>query len=191
MEIASVKEALNLHDRYKAITPYTLGLCIKDFVNKGVVGELSSLRTSAKGNLVAAINEVKADTANLKEFISSQKLLATPGWYMNANQNVTLSEKISEQKNGIVLIFSVITDNVLEDSGFNSFFIPKQAVATHLGGGHSFFLTAWGGMSIVGHKYLYINDTTITGHANNTKTGDAQGITLSSNRFVLRYVIGV
>ena len=191
MDVASIKEALNFNNNSKFITPHTLGVVLKDFVKSGVVGSLTSLKTSNKTNIVAAINEVKADTDNLKEFINSQKLLATPGWYMNENQDVTLSEKISEQKNGIVLIFSVITDGVLEDNGFNSFFIPKQAVAKHLGGGHSFFLTAWGGMSMVGHKYLYINDTTIYGHKNNTKTGDAQGITLSSNRFVLRYVIGV
>jgi hypothetical protein len=42
-----------------------------------------------------------------------------------------------------------------------------------------------------GTKYLYIRDDGITGHNNNNLTFEASGITLTNNRFVLRYVIGV
>ena len=110
---------------------------------------------------------------------------------MTDTHKITLSELISKQPNGVVLVFSVITSGTIENSGFNSFFVSKHAVALHNGNGHSFFLTGWGGMSICGYKYLYINDDSIAGNADNNKTGEVNGITLSSNRFVLRYVIGV
>ena len=48
------------------------------------------------------------------------------------------------------------------------------------------------GFSTFAGKYLYINDTSITGHANNTATGTgACGIKYTNANYVLRYVIGV
>lgn len=119
------------------------------------------------------------------------RVLWTGGYYMTETHKIALSELISKQPNGIVLVFSVITSGTVENSGFNSFFVSKHLLSLHNGNGHSFFLTGWGGMSLCGYKYLYINDDSIAGNADNNKTGDVNGITLSSNRFVLRYVIGV
>lgn len=110
---------------------------------------------------------------------------------MTDTHKITLSELISKQPNGIVLVFSVITSGTVENSGFNSFFVSKHLISLHNGNGHSFFLTGWGGMSLCGYKYLYINDDSIAGNADNNKTGEVNGINLASNRFVLRYVIGV
>ena len=111
--------------------------------------------------------------------------------YMTDGQTATLSEPVSRQVNGIVLVFSVFTNGAVENSGFNSFFVPKRLVALQTGFGHNFFMTGWGGMSLCGSKYLYINDGSISGNENNNKTGAVNGITLASNRFVLRYVFGV
>jgi len=119
------------------------------------------------------------------------RVLWTGGYYMTATHKIALSELISKQPNGIVLVFSVITSGTVENSGFNSFFVSKHSISLHNGNGHSFFLTGWGGMSLCGYKYLYINDDSIAGNDENNKTGEVNGITLSSNRFVLRYVIGV
>lgn len=119
------------------------------------------------------------------------RVLWSGGYYMTDTHRAPLSELISKQPNGIVLVFSVITSGMVENSGFNSFFVSKHAVSVANGAGHSFFLTGWGGMSLCGYKYLYINDDSIVGHADNNKTGAVNGITLASNRFVLRYVIGV
>lgn len=117
------------------------------------------------------------------------RVLWSGGYYMTDTHRAPLSELISKQPNGIVLVFSVITSGTVENSGFNSFFISKHSLTN--GSGHSFFLTGWGGMSLCGYKYLYVNDDSIVGHADNNKTGTVNGITLASNRFVLRYVIGV
>ena len=68
---------------------------------------------------------------------------------------------------------------------------PKINHLYHSGKGHSFVLCT-SNFSYTATKYLYINDSQITGHANNVLTGTAgTGIKYTNNRFVLRYVIGV
>lgn len=126
-----------------------------------------------------------------------QKILWEGGYYMNETQTVTLSEPVSKQANGIVLVFSRYSDNTIRNYHFNTFFIPKIQVAfstssnADKGLGHSFMLTTGENFSVVASKYLYINDTKITGHANNNDTGEASGVTFYNNGFVLRFVYGV
>ena len=121
-----------------------------------------------------------------------QKLLWGGSWYMSATHTVTLSEAISKQENGIVLVFSYFNGEAVEDAGFNSFFVSKQEVAFYPGKPHTFLLGLNAAFATVGAKYLYINDTTITGHASNTSTGTgASGIKFTNSAFVLRAVIGV
>lgn len=119
------------------------------------------------------------------------KILWSGGYYMTAGHSITLSEAISKQNNGIVLVFSAFTDNVVGNYWWNQFFVPKYVVSNHSGTGHCFTLAA-GNFSLVCMKYLLIKDTVITGHDDNNLTGTAaSGITYMNNRFVLRYVIGV
>lgn len=115
----------------------------------------------------------------------------TSGWYMNADHVATLAEKISEQANGVVLIFCYYNGTDDTHWGWQSFYISKKLVALQPGGGHSFTL-ANGKFGSIGTKYLYISDDSITGHADNILTGTSgSGITYANNKFVLRYVIGV
>jgi uncharacterized repeat protein (TIGR02543 family) len=118
------------------------------------------------------------------------KILWSGGYFMTAGHTITLSEAISKQNNGIVLVFSAYTDNTVGNYWWNQFFVPKYVVSNHSGTGHCFSLCA-GNFSLVAMKYLLIKDTQITGHDNNNLTGSASGITYANNRFVLRYVIGV
>lgn len=112
-------------------------------------------------------------------------------WYMIASQTVNLTEAVNRQKNGIVLVFTEYIDGAVANSAFHTFFIPKLQVATNPGKGHTFIL-ATGKFGFVATKYLYINNTTITGHNDNNTTGIGDsGIKFTNNRFVLRYVIGV
>lgn len=118
------------------------------------------------------------------------KILWSGGYFMTATHVINLSEAISKQNNGIVLVFSAYTDNAVGDYWWNQFFVPKYVVTSKPGTGHCFSLCA-GNFSVVAMKYLMIKDTQITGHNNNNLTGTASGITFANNRFVLRYVIGV
>ena len=111
--------------------------------------------------------------------------------HMNANQSINLSEAVSAQPNGIVLVFSLYRNNAAEDVSINTAFISKQQVALLSGAPHSFFMLVNAGFSILGAKYLYIDDTTIRGHEGNTLSGANNGITFNNSNYVLRYVIGV
>lgn len=120
------------------------------------------------------------------------QLLWEGAYYMNASQIATLAEPISKQRSGIVLVFSRYSSSTAQDYHFQTFFVPKYQIAKHTGCGHTFMLTTDGAFSVFAAKYLYINDATIAGNANNEATGTGDcGITYTNNGFVLRYVIGV
>ena len=112
-------------------------------------------------------------------------------WFMNSDHTAVLTEAISTQPNGIVLVFSEYIDGASSNTAFHSFFIPKGVVAKHAGVGHCVQMSS-SNLAYYATKYLYINDTQITGHANNILTGASTcGITRTCNRFIMRYVIGV
>ena len=118
------------------------------------------------------------------------RILWTGGMYMTATHKADLSEPILSQPNGIVLTFSRYANGEVQDTNFHQFFIPKAFVIQKNGYGHTFFMVA-NKFAMVATKYLYINNTHITGHADNNATGTANGITYDNASFVLRYVIGV
>lgn len=113
----------------------------------------------------------------------------TSGMCMTAGHTANLSEAVSAQPNGIVLVFCAYNGTDDTNDSWQSFFVPKQLVALSTAG-HTFTLSR-GKFTYAGTKYLYINDTSITGHDDNNLTGTNNGITYANNKFVLRYVIGV
>lgn len=111
--------------------------------------------------------------------------------YMNGSQYVDLTDHpISKQPHGVILLWSAYDSNGAEDWDWVSTFIPKSFPELHSGNG---ILTNMNNLdySYVGSKYLYITDTRITGHNNNSATGTNSGITYKNNHWVLRHVIGV
>lgn len=111
------------------------------------------------------------------------------GMYMTAAHTANLTEAVSAQRHGIVLVFCAYNGSSDTNYSWQSFFVPKQLVALSTAG-HTFVLGR-GKFTYTGTKYLYISDTSITGHADNNLTGSNNGITYANNKFVLRYVIGV
>ena len=129
---------------------------------------------------------------NGTEFTGDNKILWSGAWYMSSGHTATLSEAVTDQANGIVLVFSRYSSSTAQNYHFQTFFIPKSQVSNHPGTGHCFMLTSDGTFSLMASKYLYINDTSIAGHANNSTTGSGtSGITYTNNGYVLRYVVGV
>ena len=112
-------------------------------------------------------------------------------WYgydqMGSGKVITLSGKLSEQKNGIVLIFSRNGEY-----GFTTVFVPKKLVGAY-GAVSSVYIMGTSLFDYVGAKNLTISDTTITGHADNTKTATnaTSGITYHNEAFYLRRVVGI
>lgn len=110
---------------------------------------------------------------------------------MTADQTITLSEAISEQTNGIVLVWSAYSSGSAKNYYWEFCYVPKYHVAAHNGTGVSFPLAA-NNYGIMGYKYLYIRDTSIDGADGNNASGTGSaGVTYTNNYFVLRYVIGV
>lgn len=118
----------------------------------------------------------------------TQNILWEGAHYMNASQTAYLSEKVSDQVNGIVLVFSGYTDGTVRNWNTTSRFIPKQKVASLNGIGE--FVSIGGTEGISGFKYLYIYDDRIEGN-NKNETTITNGITYDNTYYVLRYVIGV
>ena len=105
---------------------------------------------------------------------------------------IPLLEKVSDQVNGIVLVFSRYLNDTPQNTNFNSFFIPKDLVSLQTGAGHSFTLTTGNNFDIMGTKLLYIHDDKIVGVDSNGQYGTgASGIKYTNNGFGLRYVLGV
>jgi len=118
------------------------------------------------------------------------KILWTGGMYMTNGHVITFTEAASKQPNGIVLVFSEYYDGEAKNQTWSSHFVHKALIANHAGSGFNFWMSTSNG-AYIATKYLYIKNDGITGHANNNLTFTNSGVTLTNNRFVLRYVIGV
>lgn len=126
------------------------------------------------------------------KFLKSGKVLWSGVLFMTNIQTATLSEAISAQMHGIVLVFSKYVNGTAQDYCWNHFFVHKTIVSMFPGAGSNFLMSQEGGtFGILCGKYLYIRDTTINGHESNTGYGTINGIQYNNSGFVLRYVIGV
>lgn len=117
-------------------------------------------------------------------------VLWSGGLCMTDGHTANLSEAVSAQENGIVLVFSPYDNGAAQNLDWHSFFVPKYLVSAHSGNYHTFNLLSLT-FTRVASKSLYIYDTYIKGIANNSATGTNNGITYSNSAYVLRYVLGV
>ena len=123
------------------------------------------------------------------------KILWTGGILPTASQSATLSEAISLQQSGIVLVFSRYASGSAVDYYYSCHFIPKQVVTAALGVGQTAagvtVTMATSKFEYIASKYLRITDTGIAGDDANDDTGTSNGVTYNNASFGLRYVIGV
>lgn len=113
------------------------------------------------------------------------------GYYMTASQTVYLEEKLSEQQNGIILVWSYY-DGVAQNYNWNFTVIPKTFVADNPStGGMTAFMVNNGAFGYVAAKYFYVYDDRLEGNDINNKTGaGTSAIKYANNKFVLRWVYG-
>ena len=127
------------------------------------------------------------------DILTDNQVLWGPGYYyMTANHTINLSQKVSEQKNGIVLVWQAYVDGQPQFYDFNYTFVPKHHTLVFPGRGISCFLSNSTGVKI-GTKYVYVHDDKIEGNNVNDDgtTNRGSGITTTNNYWVLTYVIGV
>ena len=124
--------------------------------------------------------------------VISNKILWSGAEQMAENSEILLSQKVSDQSSGIVLVFSASPYDQTGDYNWNFLTIPKQQIALHSGQGVCAFLMRGVSFKDVGTKYLYIYDNKIKGNSHNSDygTGDS-GIKYNNAYYVLRYVIGI
>lgn len=122
---------------------------------------------------------------------ADNKILWKGANVLGASQSVDLIEPISKQANGIVLVFSLYRNNAAENVSINSFFVSKHEVEILRNAPHTYLMAINAGFSNIGAKYVYIDDTKITGHEGNTASGTNSGISYQNGSYVLRYVLGV
>lgn len=138
-----------------------------------------------------AVN-ITSPTAGLsaRAFGVNKVLWSSSGTYMSSGQTATLSEAVSSQPHGIMLVFSYYNGTTGDNSNWMHFPVLKSFVTNHGGQGTLFNMRGLTNGNR-GNKYLYISDTVISGHANNSAAGTASdGSTYSNSKYVMRYVFG-
>lgn len=118
------------------------------------------------------------------------------GLFMNENQSITLSEKISQQPTGIVIIWSAYRDGEAQDYHWCFQFIPKYILSlpttTNQFDTDVFLCAGAGGSRYAAMKELAITDDAIYGRNGNSNSNTiVNGVTCVNNEWVLRAVIGV
>ena len=128
-------------------------------------------------------NDASFYDSNYRDILANKVLWdgGTTGYLMIASQTATLSESISNQPHGIVLVWSAYSGGVAQNYHWHCDFIPKEFINLSSSRGYTSIM---GGSKFVNiaTKYVYINDTSITGNADNNATGTASGITYSLKR---------
>ena len=135
--------------------------------------------------------------------MATNTVLWSGAWYMSDAHTVELEENISEQANGVVLVWSYYENGAAQNYSWNTTFIPKHLISVAGGTGMSVFLTTATANSVT-PKYLYIYDEKIVGYTKRNDDGTDSGVgnagpertttsgmTVIPRAFVLRYVIGV
>lgn len=135
--------------------------------------------------------EAAALTAGVAVNIAGGIVLWSGEEQMGDMSLISLTRSISDMTSGICLIFSPYEGGKAQGNNYHHFFVPKAFVAANNNKGSTFSMHRYNFGSI-GTKYLYIEDTSISGIAHNTAaaTSAATGITYDNSKWVLRYVIG-
>jgi hypothetical protein len=118
----------------------------------------------------------------------------TSGLFMTDAQTAPLNQLVSNQNTGIVLAWSeyLAGTNPVKNSGWHYTFVPKGHISvsgTSYGVGDVWNTNYWddsGNANVIG-KYVYVQDSKITGHAKN----NISNTWYVNNRSVLRRVYGV
>lgn len=149
--------------------------------------ELNYRSNDANGN-----NLVTTKLATLENLHEYNVLWGPDYYFMTAVNTINLSQKVSEQKTGIVLVWQAYSDNAPQPWDYNFTFIPKWQTITNSSRGVVCYL-ATSHAGYIGTKYVYVFDNKIKGHNDNSTgaTKGNSGITTTNNHWVLTYVIGV
>lgn len=149
------------------------------------------LRSLADGlSDVAARMDAAEGSLERLEGLPPNKVLWSGAAYMGSKQKASLSEKVSKQRHGIVLVWSLYENGSPTWSELSFFFIPKWLVGIKNSsyGVNCGFVGYDANMA----KYVYVYDTYLEGRSSNTEESNSTGgATFKNARYVLVAVLGV
>lgn len=175
--LATVQEVALGAATDKAVTPHALknGVSIDGSrITTGTVpaGRLPAATTGGRGTLqIATQQEVNAGTVTNKAVTPAtlkgraQAALWSGSHQLHQNQYITLSEAVSAQMTGIVLVFAAIRDGQVQPWDTQTHVVPAGLVAAQPGREYTFLLATTGR---TGLKVVKIEDTKITGTHHNS-----------------------
>lgn len=150
------------------------------------INGLEMYNNTSGDNTTYACNGIKFN--NRIKIDGFTKVLWDGADYMNGSQTATLNGKISDQLNGVCLVWSQYNTSThqVSNSDVHVQFISKWCVEEMNGAGHAF-------VDPYRHidKYFYVYDDKIVGNNINGTNGTEGGITYDNSHCVLRAVIGV
>ena len=155
--------------------------------NNVITDKIEANDVSIDGILIKGCHKIRTSTTGEEGTYTENSI----GYYMIASQIVYLEEKISEQQNGIILVWSFYNGSA-QDWGWNFTVIPKAWIPDNPNNmGMTTFMVENATVGNVGAKYFYVRDNRIAGNDNNSKTGTGtSAIKYANNKFVLRWVYG-
>lgn len=166
--------------KYETIISPTEITCREGYVAPDSNGVEVRNSTVYSSNGITFSNGVKIDGLT--------KVLWEGADYMNGSQTALLDGKVSDQLNGIVLVWSRYNTNTHQasDSDVHTQFISKWCVGEMNGAGHTF-------VDPYRHfdKYFYVYNDKIVGNDVNGKPGTEGGLSYDNRNCVLRAVLGV
>lgn len=154
------------------------------------------IKSATELTLTPLFENVTPILPQLNDIAKTNRLLYQgEGLFMTENQSITLSEKISQQPTGIVIIWSAYRDGQSQNFHWYFQFIPKFILSlptTTKQFDTDIFLCAGGQSQYAAMKELVITDDVIYGRPGNSSNKlVVNGITCVNNEWVLRAVIGV
>ncbi len=164
--------------KYETIISPTEIKCEESYIAPDSNGVAIRNSTVYSSNGITFYNGVKIDGLT--------KVLWEGADYMSGDQTAWLDEKVSNQFNGIVLVWSGYSNGKANNGDVHTQFIPKWCVTEMNGGGHA-FIDPYRRID----KYFYVYNDKIVGNNINGTSGTEGGITYDNRHCVLRAVIGV
>ena len=152
-----------------------------------ITDKIEANNLSIDGILIKGCHKIRTSTTGEEGTYTENSI----GYYMKDSQIVYLEEKISEQQNGIILVWSFYNGSA-QDWGWNFTVIPKAWIPDNPNNmGMTTFMGENATVGNVGAKYFYVRDNRIVGNDSNKASGTGtSGIKYANNKFVLRWVYG-
>ena len=155
--------------------------------NNVITDKIEANNLSINGIPIKGCHKIRISTTGEEGTYTEDSI----GYYMTSTQRIYLEEKVSEQLNGIILVWSYYNNGAPQDGSFQFTVIPKTILSDNPGGGIVAMMASHSIFALMGAKYLYVRDSYIFGHDNNNKTGTGtSAIKYNNNNFVLRWVYG-